>query len=96
MPLGRCEPIPTRDAAGTTAICFGGGQATTQASYLTEITKVAANLPSPSTQSMSCGGVEYAGAWYHSADGVTGVVVYFLKGSPDCTKLAGLIFTTGQ
>lgn len=84
------------NTTNTTGACFGAGQATTQTTYLTQIATIASNLPAPSTQGASCAGVEYGGAWYHSTDGITGTVVYFLKGSVDCTNIAGLVFATRQ
>ena len=46
--------------------------------------------PQPSAQTMDCGGKQYGGGFYSSADGINASFFYFLNGSQTCDSIQGL------
>lgn len=69
----------------------GGGGASSNATFDTALKTVASKLPDLSSQQMNCGGKTYAGAWYHSTDGRTATIQYYLRGNVDtCPSIGSL------
>lgn len=69
----------------------GDGGAATQTSFDTNIKEViSGNLPSLSTQKMSCSGNIYSGGYYRPSTGTTAQIVYYLKGDVACSGVGGV------
>lgn len=75
-----------------TGSCGGSSApATVSTSFDTAIkTITGSSLPTPSSQSLSCGGKSYVGAHYFSMNGKSAYVTYYLKGDQDCSGIGGL------
>lgn len=74
----------------STGVCNGAGASGYIAGFDTAIKTIASSLPSPSTQSLNCGGKQYMGAWYNSAAGTGASITYYLKGNVSSVDGAGL------
>lgn len=79
------------NVSGSTVVCYGAGATSYSASYDAAVRTIATSIPAPSRQLISCGGTNYAGAYYQSStDGKTANITYFLLGTTDCGAPSGL------
>lgn len=83
-------PLGTRciNMTDYTGACNNYGSTTANSTFDTAIKSVAPSIPAPSTQTATCGGKQYGGAFYAPA-GSTSRIIYFLSGSVTCSA-AGL------
>lgn len=71
--------------------CFGTGYTTTLASFDANMKTIFNSVvPEPSTQIMSCGGVQVRGAYYYPSNGKIASIYYFLRGNQPCDLLGGV------
>lgn len=75
--------------------CFGAGAAVNQAFFDNAMLTVMSQLPQTSNQVMDCGGGNsFEGAFYHSVDGKTAVINYYLSGVQTCQNMNTFISTS--
>lgn len=75
------------NVTNASAPCFGVGQVTTAAAFTAQMQTIISSSPQPSSQQVSCGGVNYGGAFYDSG---SFRIIWFLGGNQDCSGTAGL------
>lgn len=75
------------NVTNTSAPCFGVVQFTTVAAFTAQMQTIISSSPQPSSQQVSCGGVNYGGALY---DPGSLRIIWFLGGNQDCSGAAGL------
>lgn len=79
------------NVTSSASTCYGSGGASYMASFDSAIRTIASSIPGPSAQLISCGGDNYAGAFYHSAaDGKTASIIYYVAGSSGCGSPGGV------
>lgn len=89
-------PSGTRCANTTdsTAACFGAASASAQLAFETAMKTLVNAMPEVSSQAPACNGKTYSGAWYHSVDGRSTTLVYYLRGDQECVATGGLRVTS--
>lgn len=86
--------IDCANITDSTGACNGAGASGYSAAFDATIKTVVTSIPSPSTQSMNCGGKMYMGAWYNSSSGTSASMTYYLKGDVACVNGSGLVAVT--
>ena len=81
-------PLGTRciNMTDYTGACSNYGSTTANATFDTAIKSVAPSIPAPSTQTATCGGKQYGGAFYAASGSTTSRIIYFLMGSVTCNN----------
>jgi prepilin-type N-terminal cleavage/methylation domain-containing protein len=89
---GKCANVT--DGTNT---CFGHGATSNIAAFDNAVKPYMGNtLPVASDQQIGCGGKNFAGAWYDSADGKAAIVMVYLKGNVPCGTIGGVKFDSKQ
>lgn len=87
--LGPSGTTCARRTSNTCTISTDGGSAAT-VSFNTQISEViSGDLPSLSSQIVSCEGAEYKGGYFRGVTGRDASIAYYLKGSQPCDGLTG-------
>lgn len=76
-----------------TAPCFGSGQTVVNSGFETALSSYASSLPAPSTQQISCGGKQYAGAWYYPPSAQSSQIYFMIKSVSTCPSVGGATVT---
>ena len=91
FPDTKCGRVGT-----TVANCLGtGGAVASRSSFDTKMKQVfSGTMPTPSTQSMSCSGSTFGGAYYYAATAKSAGITYFLRGDQSCGGVGGVASLT--
>ncbi len=80
--------------SGTSTTCTaasGDGGTSTTTGFDTSIKEVISGvMPQPSSQTMSCSGNTYGGAYYRPSTGTSAQLVYYLRGDQLCSGIGGV------
>lgn len=69
--------------------CFGANQTVANSGFESALSPYASSLPTPSTQQISCGGKQYAGAWYQPASAQSASLLFMYKNASACPTIGG-------
>lgn len=75
------------------ASCFGSGQTVANSGFESALSPYTSSLPAPSTQQISCGGKQYAGAWYYPPSAQSASIYFMYKNSSACPTIGGASVT---